>query len=143
MDFFEYLKIGITIILAILGWIIAHYFTSKRDVSNKKREIILNYLIEAYLILTNDLTERGEIDLKKAEKIEKIMSQVQLLGSKEQVNLVKKLAVSIGKNEINEYDSLINSLRDDLRMELELEKIEGNVQWARFNIEVTKQRAED
>ncbi|MDN5112125.1 hypothetical protein ACOL3B_01435 [Aliarcobacter butzleri] len=44
------------------------------------------------------------------------------------------MADSIGKGEIIEYDTLINSLRDDLRKELELEKIEGNVHWARFNI---------
>ena len=133
MDF-EYLKIVLSVIIAVIGWIIAHYFTSKRDVSNKKREIRLNYLIEVYLILTNDLTERGNIDSKKAERIEKIISQVQLLGSKKQVELVKTLADSIGKGEIIEYDTLINSLRDDLRKELELEKIEGNVHWARFNI---------
>ena len=133
MDF-EYLKIMLSVIIAVIGWIIAHYFTSKRDVSNKKREIRLNYLIEVYLILTNDLTERGNIDSKKAEIIEKIISQVQLLGSKKQVELVKTLADSIGKGEIIEYDTLINSLRDDLRKELELEKIEGNVHWARFNI---------
>ncbi|RZV15901.1 hypothetical protein D3M61_01020 [Aliarcobacter butzleri] len=133
MDF-EYLKIMLSVIIAVIGWIIAHYFTSKRDVSNKKREIRLNYLIEVYLILTNDLTERGNIDSKKAERIEKIISQVQLLGSKKQVELVKTLADSIGKGEIIEYDTLINSLRDDLRKELELEKIEGNVHWARFNI---------
>ncbi|KLE08579.1 hypothetical protein [Aliarcobacter butzleri] len=133
MDF-EYLKIVLSVIIAVIGWIIAHYFTSKRDVSNKKREIRLNYLIEVYLILTNDLTERGNIDSKKAEIIEKIISQVQLLGSKKQVELVKTLADSIGKGEIIEYDTLINSLRDDLRKELELEKIEGNVHWARFNI---------
>ena len=126
MDF-EYLKIVLSVIIAVIGWIIAHYFTSKRDVSNKKREIRLNYLIEVYLILTNDLTERGNIDSKKAEIIEKIISQVQLLGSKKQVELVKTLADSIGKGEIIEYDTLINSLRDDLRKELELEKIEGNV----------------
>ncbi|WP_323597091.1 hypothetical protein [Aliarcobacter butzleri] len=81
MDF-EYLKIVLSVIIAVIGWIIAHYFTSKRDVSNKKREIRLNYLIEVYLILTNDLTERGNIDSKKAEIIKKIISQVQLLGSK-------------------------------------------------------------
>lgn len=133
MDF-EYLKIMLSVIIAVIGWIIAHYFTSKRDVSNKKREIRLNYLIEVYLILTNDLTERGNIDSKKAERIEKIISQVQLLGSKKQAELVKTLADSIGKGEIIEYDTLINSLRDDLRKELELEKIEGNVHWARFNI---------
>ncbi|MCT7578371.1 hypothetical protein [Aliarcobacter butzleri] len=133
MDF-EYLKIVLSVIIAVIGWIIGHYFTSKRDVSNKKREIRLNYLIEVYLILTNDLTERGNIDSKKAEIIEKIISQVQLLGSKKQVELVKTLADSIGKGEIIEYDTLINSLRDDLRKELELEKIEGNVHWARFNI---------
>ncbi|MCG3678015.1 hypothetical protein L5F07_01970 [Aliarcobacter butzleri] len=133
MDF-EYLKIVLSVIIAVIGWIVAHYFTSKRDVSNKKREIRLNYLIEVYLILTNDLTERGNIDSKKAEIIEKIISQVQLLGSKKQVELVKTLADSIGKGEIIEYDTLINSLRDDLRKELELEKIEGNVHWARFNI---------
>lgn len=145
MDF-EFWKILITIVLAVIGWIVtfyvafcgwksAHKLTSERDVKNKKREIVLNYLIEAYFILTNDLTERGNINTKQAEKIEKIISQVQLFGSTKQVDLAKDIADCIGNGGIIEYDSLINSLRDDLRKELELEKIEGNVHWARFNFQ--------
>lgn len=129
MDF-EYLKIIITIILAIFGWIVAHYFTSKRDVSNKKREIVLNYLIEAYFILTNDLTEEGVINQEKAKKMEKIVSQVQLFGTKEQVRIIKKWLSNKG---VGDLAPLFNSLRDDLRKELGLDKIEDNVQWARYN----------
>ena len=42
------IKLLVTVIVAVVGWIIAHYFTSRRDLSNKRREIQTSYLIDAY-----------------------------------------------------------------------------------------------
>lgn len=55
---FDYFKIIITIILAVIGWIIGHHYTKKRDKNIKKREITTKYLIEVYQILVNDISHR-------------------------------------------------------------------------------------
>mgnify|MGYP005989420047 CR=1 FL=1 len=127
----DYLKIFIAILLAVLGWLVAHYFTSQRDKKNKSREISVQHLINAYLILTNEIAHRPDSDLKN-DKIEIIVTEIQLFGSKHQIKIVKKLAHSIGQRKTVDLDPLINSLRDDLRKQINLESIEDNVTWLRF-----------
>jgi len=75
----------ISIIVAVIGWIIAHYFTSKRDFANKKREIRINYLAEAYRKL-----ERGAMPLSKKYNpgdFESAIADIQLFGNPEQVKI--------------------------------------------------------
>jgi hypothetical protein len=127
----EYLKIIITICLAVIGWLIAHSFTAKRDLKNKQREISITHLINAYRILTNDVANRELTDERK-EKLENILADIQLFGSKEQVELAKNLAVTVAAGDQFELNPLINSLRNDLRQELNLPKVEGNIKWLRF-----------
>ncbi|QIR76606.1 hypothetical protein FA592_10380 [Sulfurospirillum diekertiae] len=126
----EYLKIIITICLAVLGWLIAHSFTAKRDLKNKQREISITHLINAYRILTNDVSHR-ELTDERNEKLENILADIQLFGSQEQVELAKNLAVTVAAGGQFELDPLINSLRNNLRKELNLSKVEDNVQWLR------------
>jgi len=126
----EYLKIIITICLAVIGWLIAHSFTAKRDLKNKQREISITHLINTYRILTNDVSHR-ELTDERNEKLENILADIQLFGSQEQVELAKNLAISASAGGKFELDPLINSLRNDLRKELNLPKVEDNVQWLR------------
>ena len=128
----EYFKIFITICLAVIGWLIAHFFTAKRDLKNKQREISTTHLINAYRILTNEVSHR-ELTDERNEKLENILADIQLFGSKEQVELAKNLATSVAAGDQFELDPLINSLRNDLRKELNLPKVEGNIKWLRFN----------
>ncbi len=128
----DYLKISVTITLAVIGWLIAHYFTSKRDVTNKRREISIEHLVKAYRVLINDISHR-EPNENRILALENILSDIQLFGSSEQVELAKKLADDVDAGGDFELDPLINSLRIDLRKQLELKPIEGNVKWLRFN----------
>jgi hypothetical protein len=57
---------------------------------------------------------------------------MQLFGSTEQAMLAKQLANTVAAGEEFELDPLINNLRTDLRSQLELEAIQGNVTWLRF-----------
>lgn len=50
MDIF---KIIISLFVAVIGWVTAHYFTSKRELHNKRRDIRVSFLIEAYQKLEN------------------------------------------------------------------------------------------
>lgn len=128
----DYIKIFVTIILAVLGWIIGHYFNSKRTRDQKRRDISVEHLINAYRILANDISHRKET-FERSEKLENILTDIQLFGSSCQVELAKKLAEDISSGGEFQLDPLINSLRNDLRSELRLSKIDGNVKWLRFD----------
>ena len=130
----DYLKIITTIILAVLGWIVGHFFTSRRDKKIKKRELSLQYLVEAYRVLTNDVSERNATS-ERVEKLENLISDIQLFGTIEQVELSRKLAADAAKSYANgeafDLDPLINCLRDNLRRELGLKPVKENVTWFR------------
>jgi hypothetical protein len=128
----EYFKIIVTISLAVLGWLVAHYFTAKRDVSNKRRELKLQYLIGAYQVLTNEISHRDPSP-ERSFKLENILSDIQLYGSEKQVNLANQLATDVAAGIGFKLKPLIESLRDDLRKELHLSKISSNIKWLRFN----------
>lgn len=127
----EILKILITIIVAVIGWIIGHYFTSKRDKLNKKRELILKELMIAYRILTNEISHR-ELNNEKMEKLEQVLTDIQLFGTTEQIELVKQLSNEVAEKSTFELDPLINNLRSALRQELDLKEISENVTWLRL-----------
>jgi hypothetical protein len=108
----EIWKIIVTVVIAVIGWILAHRFNTIRDRALKRRELIITHLINAYRILANDFTRREaslEIDLK----LETVISELQLFGSKKQINLAKKLADDFTKGGDVYVDDLLNDLRDD------------------------------
>lgn len=128
----DYLKIVATVILAVVGWVIGHYFTDRRAISSKRREIVSEHLINAYRVLTNEIAHREQTS-ERIKYLENILSDIQLFGSLEQVNLTKSLADELAAKKVFELDPLINSLRNDLRAELNLRSVAGNVKWLRFN----------
>jgi hypothetical protein len=120
----DYLKIIISVIVAAIGWLVVHYFSTKRDRSLKKRELRTSYLINAYRILANDISHRpatAEYD----KKLEDLIPDIQLFGSIEQVLMARNLAEHVANGGRFELDPLINSLRDNLRKELELKPMVG------------------
>ncbi|QKJ29036.1 hypothetical protein HQ865_04470 [Mucilaginibacter mali] len=126
----DIIKNLITVIIAVLGWRIAHYYNSVRDKDLKRRELITNHLIAAYRILANDITKREE-SVERDEKLEAVIAELQLFGSDEQIRLTKKLVEDIVKGGDFYFDDLLNSLRKDLRKELNLTPVNGNVKWLR------------
>lgn len=138
----DYFKIIVTIVLAVIGWITAHYYTAKRDIENKKREIVTTHLINAYRVITNEVSHRDP-SIERNIKLENLLSDIQLFGSREQIALAKKLADNVAAGSVFELNDLIVSLRSDLRKQLNLSHVPGNVKWLRFNntTESTEQSA--
>ncbi len=127
----DYLKIFTTIALAAVGWVIAHYFTSQRSVDNKRRDISIEHLINAYRILANEVSHR-DLNDERHLALENLLTDIQLFGSIEQVDLAKSLADEVASNGTFELDPLINSLRSDLRNQLKLKAVSGNIKWLRL-----------
>lgn len=131
-NYLDVIKFAITALIAIIGWLFGHYLSNKREKSNKKRELTTAHLINAYSVLTNEISHRTQTT-DRQQKLECIITEIQLFGSVEQVMLAKKLANEVASGHEFELDVLINSLRTSLREQLELQPINGNVTWLRFN----------
>ena len=119
-------------LIVVIGWFISHYFSQKRDSKNKKKEIVLDFLIRTYRILSNDISNREINTIDSKYKFECLISDLQLFGSIKQVELAKNIALEMRTNGNSNLDELINDLRDSLREELNLNKVKGNVEYIRY-----------
>lgn len=122
----EYIQIGATIIIALVGWVIAHRFTSKRDLANKQRESVLSLTIECYNALSKVMadTRRDNADIEVIDALIKI----QCFGTTSQMEMAKNSLQSIAhRNEYKDLGDLLTSLRNSFRKELGLCSIDENV----------------
>lgn len=116
----------ITILLAVF----AYWSTLRRDRLSKKRDLRTQYLIEAYRRLEsagNRVDQTPEV----ARSLESAVADIQLFGSQEQVKLSTAFALEFSKNGHASLDTLLESLRTDLRKELDLGDAGGRVTYLR------------
>jgi hypothetical protein len=114
----------ITTGVAILGWCVGHALNARRDRNNKRREVRVQYLIEAYRGLEAG-TCRGPIHgTEFGKRFESAIADIQLFGTSEQARIAKELATAIATRQDNASATpLLLSLRNALRMELGLGEI--------------------
>lgn len=119
MNITTIIPILITASIAVIGWFIIHQLSISRDIKNKRVELKIKYLIEAYRKLEN-VSYR---DNPNMHEFETAMADIQLLGTKRQVELSKKIAIEFAQKKTVLLDDLLNDLRDDLRELLRLERL--------------------
>ncbi len=103
------------------GWYIVHLFATKRDRKNKQKELRINYLIEAWRKLEYASNRK---DVNAVEYVEKPIADIQLFGTKKQIELAIKIANELAETRGTNLIELLTELRQDLRRELNLEKID-------------------
>jgi len=122
----------ITALLVIAGWYIVHRLSDRRSLDEAKRKLVIDHRISAFRVLANEISHRRPTP-ERARMIEDLLSEIQLFGSTDEVQLVKDFAdLLVKKNEVD-LNGLLNRLRDNLRDQLGLVPIEGNVKWVRFS----------
>ena len=121
MNFQLLIPLLITAIVTIAGWYIVHLFATKRDRKNKQKELIINYLIEAWRKLEYASNRK---DVNAVEYVEKPIADIQLFGTKKQIELAIKIANELAETRGTNLIELLTELRQDLRRELNLEKID-------------------
>jgi hypothetical protein len=136
LDWKLILSILIPGIIVIVGWFIAHWLTSKRDFRARRREARVQGLEAAYIRVASyanrDLTE------EVMEKLETFVSEIQLYGTPRQVQLTRRLVVDyVAKKPAISFDAILEDLRDALRKELQLERVDTldgvkGIAWLRF-----------
>src|SRR5688572_22140427 len=78
----------ITASVAITGWIVAHWFTVRRDRAAKRRELRTSYLIEAYRRLER-VVHRDQTLPGSEDDLESAIADIHLFGSAQQVALAQ------------------------------------------------------
>jgi hypothetical protein len=91
-----------------------------------------DYLVAAFQHLANSANRPFESGAQHLKDIECSLANIQLFGTKKQVQLVEDFAKEFAKAHSAPLDPLLNSLREDLRKELGYELINGNIKWVRF-----------
>jgi len=125
MNFLLLLPLIVTATLAVAGWYAVHRLSMNRDQENKRCELRIQYLLEAYRRLENSSNRR---DLSAyARDLESALADIQLLGSKDQVQLAHEFAVSMAKNQAGSLDPLVANIRSELRRELPLEPLPDRI----------------
>ncbi len=116
----------------ISSWFATSYLSNYQSTIEAKRELKVKLLLDAYTRLSNynyrDTTPSGNIRNKYefiyARYAESALTSIQLLAKDETVLLANKFIISNGKSE---YSNLINSLRNELREELNINKLPDDI----------------
>ncbi len=134
------LSIAIPGVIVIAGWFFVHWLNARRDLAARKREARVNGLEAAYLRVAKT-SNQPQHTHEMMDEFELFISEIQLYGTQRQVELMGQVVegFKVPNNRVN-FDPLLKSLRDELRRELELEPIAGEVWWLRFGRSEKKQR---
>lgn len=110
----------VTTSVAICGWLVGHWFNARRDQQNKRREVRVKYLIDAYQHLETASCRELIHGSEFAKGFESAIADIQLFGTNGQVQMAKALAEAIANRQVADSGPLLSSLRTDLRCELNL-----------------------
>lgn len=129
-------------LVAIVGLGVTHALTSRRDLNAEKRKIRINFMIEAYRKLEAG-SSRGKNQDKYSDQFHSSIADIQLLGSPEQVEIAKRIAVLMGKGtgEAVSINELLIALRSELRVELNLETVPAEIIILRSPEELSDKRS--
>jgi hypothetical protein len=111
-------SVGGPLLAAILGGLLVHFATRRRDAENERRRQRVDYLISAYRTLTH--TAQRELSPERATAFEDALSDVVLFGNAEQIRLAGNTIESLAKGGEAPVDDLLVSFRTALRRELDL-----------------------
>ncbi len=107
------------ILAAVPGWFIVNWLNAERDRSNKKRDTITQYLLEAYRQLES-ASNREQKTTEQSAGVESAVADIQLLGTPEQVLAVTEFARAQARHGQADLTGVLRILRRDLRKELGL-----------------------
>jgi hypothetical protein len=126
-------------LVAIIGFGISHALTSKRELKAEKRKVRVSFMIEAYRKLESGSC-RGANAAKYSEAFHSAIADIQLLGSPTQVEIARKIATALGTGtgERVTINELLNALRKELRSELNLPEVSGQLVILRSHEELNR-----
>ncbi len=127
------LPLAVTTTVGVVGWYAAHRLAAARDRANKRRELRVQYLIEAYRRL--EFASNRPITPSIAPDIERAIADIQLFGTARQVELARQFARGFAQDGTHPLDPLMSDIRHTLRAELSLEEIDPSITYLRLNFD--------
>jgi hypothetical protein len=123
MDWKIVLPLLVTAALTMSGWFVGHWIATRKDRSNKKRDLRTNYLIKCFRRL--EYAGDRVLDEDARRQLEATIADIQLFGSTEQAAAAHAFAQGIAdKDSSASTGPLLRMLRDDLRRELDLPAVD-------------------
>jgi hypothetical protein len=116
-------------LLIILGWFIVNWLAARRELRSKKREVRIQYLIEAYRSIASGANRGAKTSHEQKLAIESAIEDIQLLGDASQVSALNRMIESGNPD----FTEVLESLRQELRRELNLENITDSLKFYRMN----------
>ena len=118
------------ITIVILGAVVTYFLAIYQNITFKKKEVTIKYLIDAWGML-----ERASCreDNRYNTDIEIAIANIQLFGTTRQIELAQKFIEEMARNHSSSALELLNQLRKDLRKELKLEKPFVDMKFLRFS----------
>ncbi len=117
-------------IITVIGWIVVYIFAIRQNIQIKKKEVTIEYLIHAWGKLEKASNRK---DNRYNTEIETAIADIQLFGTKRQIELAQQFAEEIARNKESSTLELLVLLREDLRKELKLERVPRKFKFLRFS----------
>jgi hypothetical protein len=124
------------VLLAVAGWIVGHWLNARRDLANKRRELRVRYLVDAWRSIEK-AANRADRDATRG--LEEALADVQLFGTSEQAAAAAATAREMAGTGVASVSKLLEELRADLRRELYLGPASGNLIHLRVTYPPTKE----
>ncbi len=117
-------------IITVIGWIVVYIFAIRQNTQIKKKEVTIEYLIQAWGKLEKASNRK---DNRYNTEIETAIADIQLFGTNRQIELAQQFAEEIARNKESSALDLLVLLREDLRKELKLESVPRKFKFLRFS----------
>jgi hypothetical protein len=104
-------------------WFMSARHLKKQERDATKREIRLQYLIDAYRRIERSSNRHYHHDSQYARDYESAIADIQLFGNAKQIELAQYVAKQFASQGSASCDNLLEELRKDLRAELDLEQV--------------------
>lgn len=99
--------------VVVFGWHKSHQLTSERDQRNKRRDLRLTMMLDAYRALANSAHRPLVGDA--ALEVERALESIQLLGTPKQIDLAQRLVRDFAEHQGVDWQPLLVELRTSLR----------------------------
>ncbi len=128
-------NIVIYVVIAVAGWVVGHRLNARRDRTNKRVELRVRYLIDAWRSIEK-AANRDDANARRG--LEESLADVQLFGTTQQAAMAAVLAHAMAAAGTASVTELLEALRADLRRELELGPASGRLIHLRFDVSTDK-----
>jgi hypothetical protein len=122
----------------VASWFAGSWLSARRDRSNKRRDLRVHYLIEAYRRLST--VTQQQLNAEYFADIDSAILDIQLFGTADQISAAQTFAEQLAEHREAQVDRLLASLRDELRDELMLGRVAGPIVCLRPNFELDRKR---